>query len=331
MTTLDQSTTPLDLGDVNNTRVDGLTSALAEREAPAAPPVDKRVKALRRFATSITVFNVVGHLFLGFEQSPVTPITCVLVGYASALLLEFLDARGRGRAPEYAGGPGNLVTFLLPAHITALACGMLLWGNTSLWPYVFAVVCSNSMKYVVRLRVGGRVRHVLNPSNSGIVLTLLLFGWVGIAPPYHFTNAVGDPLDWFIPVGILMLGTMLNAGLTGKIPLIAGWIGGFVAQAAVRWALLDHAFLAALVPMTGVAFILYTNYMITDPGTTPTRKRNQVVFGLTTAAVYGVLVSAGVVFGLFFALVITCVLRGVVLWAASRPAAREASTTGGAP
>lgn len=322
MTTLNQP--------ANDVEVAGLTNALAAQAAPAPSPVDKRVKALRRFALSITVFNIIGHLFLGFEQSPITPITCVVVGYASALLLEFLDAWGRKRKPDYSGGVGNLATFLLPAHITALACAMLLWGNTSLWPYVFAVVCSNSVKYVVRLKVDGRVRHVLNPSNSGIVVTLLLFGWVGIAPPYHFTNAIGDPIDWFIPVGILMLGTMLNAGLTGKIPLIMGWVGGFVAQAVVRWAVLDHAFLAALVPMTGVAFILYTNYMITDPGTTPTKKRNQVVFGVTTAAVYGVLVSVGVVFGLFFALVITCALRGVVLWAAPRLVARRDSAAGGA-
>jgi Na+-translocating ferredoxin:NAD+ oxidoreductase RnfD subunit len=305
-------------GSLNHSPVD-ITAALTPAVLPKAeeqaakPKADARVTALRRFAISITVFNILGHTVLGFEQSHVTPIAAVLVGYASALLFEFLDARAHDRTAEYSGGLGSLVTFLLPAHITALACAMLLWGNTSLWPYLFAVVCSNSMKYLVRLRVRGRLRHVLNPSNSGIVVTLLLFPWVGIAPPYHFTNAVGDPIDWFIPVGILMLGTMLNAGLTKKLPLILAWLGGFVAQAVVRWLVLDHSLVAALVPMTGVAFILYTNYMITDPGTTPVTRRGQIVFGLTTAAVYGVLVSIGVVFGLFFALVITCVLRAVVL------------------
>jgi enediyne biosynthesis protein E5 len=201
----------------------------------------------------------------------------------------------------------------------------LLWGNASLWPYLFAVTVANASKYLVRLDVRGRPRHVLNPSNTGIVVTLLLFPWVGIAPPYQFTANVGGALDWAIPFAILVLGTTLNAKLTGKVPLILGWALGFAAQAVVRWLLLDHQLVGALAPITGVAFILFTNYMITDPGTTPVGTRAQVVFGLTAAAVYGALVVSGVVFGLFFALVITCLLRAAVILAARfAPARRQA-------
>ncbi|MEU7489590.1 enediyne biosynthesis protein UnbU [Streptomyces sp. NPDC042319] len=276
-------------------------------------PEVRRVKALARFATTITIFNIVGHLFLGFEQAPITPVVAALTSYASALLFEACDAWAFSRRPDFLGGPRALLIFLLPAHITGLACGMLLWGNASLWPYVFAIVVANGTKYLVRVPVRGRLRHVLNPSNAGIVTVLLLFPWVSIAPPYHFTSFTVGTLDWLIPLGILVFGTMLNAKLTGKMPLIVGWLLGFVAQAFVRWAVFDHSLLGALVPMTGLAFILFTNYMITDPATSPFRLRNQVVFGLVTAAVYGALVVSGVSFGLFFALVITCVLRAMVL------------------
>ena len=34
----------------------------------------------------------------------------------------------------------------------------------------------------------------------------------------------------------------------------------------------------ALAVMTGVAFILYTNYMVTDPGTTPSKPAAQFAF-----------------------------------------------------
>ncbi|MEU4620104.1 enediyne biosynthesis protein UnbU [Actinoplanes sp. NPDC023801] len=307
---------------------------LAARPGPAVAtaataPVPVRIKALRRFAISITVFNVVGHLVLGFEQSPITPIATVLVSYAAALLMERLDSWARQRAPEYAGGFGNLVTFLLPAHIAGLACAMLLWGNISLWPYLFAVVVANVSKYLVRVRIGGRARHVLNPSNAGIALTLVLFPWVGIAPPYHFTNNVSGGVDWLLPLGVLMLGSMLNAKLTGRIPLILAWLAGFAAQAVIRWLVFDHSLVGALLPMTGLAFILFTNYMITDPGTTPSRRRNQIVFGLTAAAVYSMLVLSGIVFGLFFAVVITCGLRGLVLlWTSRRPARTDESPAG---
>lgn len=295
--------------------------------APALSQEQRRVKALARFATTITIFNIIGHLFLGFEQAPITPIVAVLTSYAAAIGFEALDAWASGRRAEFANGARSLVVFLLPPHITGLACGMLMWGNASLWPYIFAIVVANGSKYVIRVRVNGKLRHLLNPSNAGIALTLVLFPWVGIAPPYHFTSFSTGTIDWLLPLGILMFGTLLNAKLTGKMPLILGWLGGFVAQAVLRWAVLDHALLGALVPMTGLAFILYTNYMITDPGTTPFGRRNQVIFGLTTAAVYGILVVAEISFGLFFALVITCALRGVVLVFVPRVRAARGETS----
>jgi hypothetical protein len=75
------------------------------------------------------------------------------------------------------------------------------------------------------------------------------------------------------------------------------------------------ALTAALLPTTGVAFILYTYYMVTDPATTPSRPIPQIVFGAAVAAAYGVLLLAHVVFGLFFALTIVCTLRGIGLYA----------------
>lgn len=292
---------------------------------PATPagltPDQRRVKALTRFAISITVFNILGHTVLGFEQAPITPIVAVLVSYATAMSFEALDAWARGTRPGYVGGAREVAIFLLPAHITGLACGMLLWGNASLWPYIFAIAVGNGSKYLVRVRAKGKLRHVLNPSNTGIAVVLVLFPWVGIAPPYHFTSFTTGVLDWLLPLGVLMAGTMLNAKLTGKMPLILGWLGAFVAQAVLRWLILDHSLLGALAPVTGLAFILFTNYMITDPGSTPSAPRSQVVFGVTAAASYGLLVVNEIVFGLFFALVITCALRAVVLLAAARRAA----------
>ncbi|WP_367127552.1 enediyne biosynthesis protein UnbU [Saccharothrix sp. HUAS TT1] len=286
--------------------------ALAAPGGPGLTADQRRVKALTRFAVSITAFNVLGHLFLGFEQAPITPVVAVLTSYAAALAFEALDAWAFGRRAEFTKGRRAFAVFLLPAHITGLATGMLMWGNASLWPYVFAILVGNGSKYLVRLRVRGRLRHVLNPSNTGIAVALLLFPWVSIAPPYHFTSSTTGAIDWLLPLAVLAAGTVINVKLTGRMPLIAGWLGGFAAQALVRWLLLDHHLLAALAPMTGLAFILFTNYMITDPATTPTRGRDQVAFGVAVAAVYGVLVVSGVSFGLFFALVITCGARFLV-------------------
>jgi hypothetical protein len=70
--------------------------------------------------------------------------------------------------------------------------------------------------------------------------------------------------------------------------------------------------------MTGVVFFLYTNYMITDPGTTPVKRASQVAFGVLTGLLYGALVVLHIVFGLFFALTIVSALRGAGLVAIDR-------------
>jgi hypothetical protein len=69
--------------------------------------------------------------------------------------------------------------------------------------------------------------------------------------------------------------------------------------------------------MTGVAFILFTFYMVTDPATTPFEIRGQVFFGASVAAAYGLLVVSHIVFDLFFALTIVCALRGLGLYLVS--------------
>ncbi|HEX4705345.1 MAG TPA: enediyne biosynthesis protein UnbU, partial [Pseudonocardiaceae bacterium] len=217
------------------------------------------------------------------------------------------------RRPRYLGRPGAALDFLLPAYIAGLACAMLLYANDRLMPTALAAVIGVAGKYVVRVPVGTRLRHVLNPSNTGIVVVLLLFPWVGIAPPYQFTEWVTGWWGAVVPSLLLIAGTMLNAKLTGRVPLILAWVGGFLLQAVIRAGITDIALVSAVLPLSGTAFILFTNYMITDPGTTPVRPRGQIAFGLTAAAAYGVLVALHVVFGLFFALTITCVLRGLVL------------------
>ncbi|HEX4613501.1 MAG TPA: hypothetical protein VH092_35290, partial [Urbifossiella sp.] len=61
-------------------------------------------------------------------------------------------------------------------------------------------------------------------------------------------------------------------------------------------------------------FILFTFYMVTDPATTPDRPRAQIAFGASVALVYSLLLANHVVFGLFAALVIVCVARGLGMY-----------------
>jgi hypothetical protein len=109
---------------------------------------------------------------------------------------------------------------------------------------------------------------------------------------------------------------MLNAKLTERMWLILAWLGGFALQAVVRGLLYGTSIPAALAMMTGVAFVLFTNYMITDPGTTPSSKWGQIAFGGGVATLYGVVTALGIAYGLFFATALACAIRGTFLWTA---------------
>jgi hypothetical protein len=289
----------------------------SEAGAGPKPKVDRRLTALRRFAIGITVLNLLGHLFFGFEPAWAALVVAPLAAYATELLLETVTAWSTRRRPRFLGGPRSLVDFLLSPHITGCAVAMLLYGNTRVMPVVFAAVVAITSKTLLRVPAGRSSRHFLNPSNFGITVTLLVFPWVGIAAPYQFTERFTGWGDVVVPLVVLAVGTTFNATLTGKLPLAAGWVAGFALQAILRTQITGQATISALLPMTGVAFILFTLYMVTDPATTPVAPRAQVAFGAAVAAVYGLLMMAHVVFGLFFALTAVSIGRGLLLLATS--------------
>lgn len=283
------------------------------------PPPDSwyqvnRRGGLRRFAAAITVFNILGHALFGFEQSWAQPLIALTTAYATELLLEWLTAWSERRQPVFLGGFRTLVDFLLSAHITGLAVAMLLFANDRLWVMAFSASVAIGSKIIIRIPTNQGTRHLFNPSNFGITVTLLLFPWVGIAPPYHFTENLSGVGDWILPGLIVMSGTLLNLRFTQRLPLIAAWVVGFVLQGLLRGALMGTPIIAGLLPMTGVAFVLYTFYMVTDPATTPDAPWAQVAFGISVAAVYGLLLLVHVVFGLFFALTIVCTVRGFAVY-----------------
>jgi Na+-translocating ferredoxin:NAD+ oxidoreductase RnfD subunit len=274
-----------------------------------------RLGGLRRFAVAITVLNVLGHTVFGFEQSVAQPLIALATAYTIELAIETINAWANRRRPYFLGGIGSFVDFLLSAHITGLAVAMLTYTNDRLWQVVFGTAVAVCSKALFRIPAGNGSRHFLNPSNFGITITILAFPWVGVAPPYQFTEYLTGYGDWLLPAVIIASGTFLNTRFTKRLPLIAAWLGGFFAQALLRHLLLGASLNAALLPMTGVAFILYTFYMVTDPATTPSAARAQVVFGLSVAAVYGLLMALHVVFGLFFALTVVCAVRGLGVYA----------------
>lgn len=274
-----------------------------------------RLFALWYFTTLMIVWNVLGHTMLGFEQSWATPVTAVVTAIIVSMLLDGIDAWARNRKVRFTGSVGNFLNFLPACLIPGFATGMLLYANERLWPVVFAVVLAIGSKVLFRAPVGqNHTQHIFNPSNFGVGITLLLFPEVSFAPPYHFTENITGLWDWGIPMLVLLTGIVVHGLFTGRLPLVAAWVGGFILQGLVRATLFGTPLLVPLMPMTSAAFIIFTLYMIPDPATTPLEPRRQALFGLAVALVYAVLQILHLVFGLFFALLIVCAFRALGLY-----------------
>ncbi|MGV9597483.1 enediyne biosynthesis protein UnbU [Streptosporangium sandarakinum] len=314
-----------DAGAARTTRTVRTTESAGTTGAAGLTPARARRTALRRLAGSLTLVTVLGHLVPGFEQPCLAPVAGAATGVAAELVLESLDAWAYLRRPRYlrprSGQAGGTLDFFLPSYVTGLVCAMFLYGGGRLSPVVLATLVGVSGRYVFRFR--GTGGPVLNPAALGTA-TVLLLSWNGAAPPYRFTAGVPEPFDVVAPPVVLGLGVALHAGLTGRLPVLAGWAGGFVAQAVVRGLLSGVSVMDALLPVTGAAFALYTVYVVADPDTTPVGRRAQVVFGAATAAVHGLLVVLGVAHGLFLALVAVCACRGAALAVRTRVRRRAA-------
>lgn len=282
---------------------------------------NRRLFALWYFTVLMVLWNIAGHTFLGFEQAWAAPVVAVLAACMTQVLLEWVDAKATGRTPRYLGGPANFANFLPPAMISGFACAMLLYPNERLMPFVFASVVSIASKVLVRIRLpDGRRTHLLNPSNIGIVATLLLFPAVGQAPPYHFTENITGMWHWILPGAIMLTGIIVHGFATGRLPLCLAWLVGFFLQGVIRaWIAGDNWFVP-LTPMSSAGFILFTLYMIPDPATTPIAPRRQILFGASVAIAYALFQSNHIVYGLFLALTVVCILRGVLITVLYRPA-----------
>jgi hypothetical protein len=274
-----------------------------------------RLFALWYFTILITIWTILGHTVLGFEQSYAQPMIGVAAACAMQFLLEWVDARANGRRPRFSGGLLPALNFVPPAIIPGLACAMLIYPSSRLWPVAFAAALSIASKVIFRAPVGnGQTQHIFNPSNLGITATLFLFPWIGLAPPYQFTENITGMWDWVVPGILLVAGIYIHAKFTGRLPLVLAWLGGFAAQGLIRAAVFGMPWVVPFVPLTSAAFTLFTLFMIPDPATTPIKPIRQLAFGLAIAAMYGLLFVVHVVYGLFVALFLCSAGRGIGLY-----------------
>lgn len=240
------------------------STASAAPESPAAPAVAAarpKPKFDQRWVAPllITAILLAGHFSVGVLESPWKTGLAI----ATAVLLEMVVGRlVYGKWPHLAS-----------AYISGISIGILV-RSPYFWPYALCSAISITSKYVIRWKD----RHLWNPSNFGIAALLFL------APQYVASLSVQfDNRIWAMLV-VWVLGAIIIARLK-RFHICATYVVSFLAFGVLRSFITGHPITAEIAPITGPMYQLFTFFMITDPKTTVTGKKGQMLVAFLIAGV----------------------------------------------
>jgi Na+-translocating ferredoxin:NAD+ oxidoreductase RnfD subunit len=241
--------------------------------------------------TEILRANPARNIYLEFKKiDPRIPVLVILIGY---LVLGF-TLLGFNRTPTQAIMT-SLSTCILElfymrvfkktwafpfsALITSCSLSILLNYSHNYWMLLVPVYFAISTKYF--FTVNGR--HVYNPAQIAVTLSLLFAGDLITAAPAYQWNGIENMSVFIGMLGIFFLLPKIN-----RHYLVLSFLITFTIQTFLRAMIMKHhlpfetLFLGTL---SSPAFFLFTFFMITDPATSPSSKKLQILFGFLIATI----------------------------------------------
>lgn len=247
-----------------------MTTAAVSPAAPSAgaAPAPERQSFFARIdprwysSTLLTTFLVVGQWrfqILGDSYVPWAVALGVAIG--TELLL------GRLLAGAWVN--------LLSAYISGNSVAILLKpAGDDLRLYAACAFLSIASKYVL----AWRKKHLWNPTNFGVCCVLAM----AAANTSILSHQWGNE-RWTVGILWVLGGLTVLRARVWHVTL--AWLGGFVAFAALRAALIPGGQLPSeLAPVTGSMYTLFMFFMVTDPKTVVRGKAQQVAVALLVAA-----------------------------------------------
>jgi len=151
-------------------------------------------------------------------------------------------------------------------------------ASGALWPIAAVAILSIASKYVLTWRG----RHIFNPTNFGIAVMLLCAPSSMTILSHEFSNsAIANAIIWCVGLIVVARARFLH--------ITFAYLPAFVVFAALRAGLHGGELRTELAPLSGPMYQLFIFFMITDPPTAVTGKRNQVIVAILVAAMEAVL------------------------------------------
>jgi Na+-transporting NADH:ubiquinone oxidoreductase subunit NqrB len=204
----------------------------------------------------LTGLLIYGAVFLDFEIQPLRALLLL----ATVLLTQYACTR-LWRLPAFE--PRS-------ALISGLSLCLLLRTNSAALA-VLAAVATIGSKFLLRVRG----KHVFNPTNFGIVATLLLTGGVWVSPGQWGSAA------FFAFLVACLGGLVVNRAARSDVTY--AFLGFYLAVLFGRALWLGQPAAIPLHQLENGAFLIFTFFMISDPKTTPDSRAGRVLFALLVA------------------------------------------------
>ncbi len=249
------------------------------------------------------LYLLLGLTLLGFNRTPMQ----LLVVIVSACVLDVLLHRWiRG-------------AWLFPfsAFITGLSLSLLVNYAHGYWLPLIPVVLAITSKYLFTVKG----RHVYNPSLFGIVASLWLANdMISISPAYQWNGI--PALGIFIATAALMLFVLRIK----RALLIASFLFFFTLALLLRaWIMRHHIPPETLIlgTLSAPAFYLFTFFMITDPATSPSSRRGQILMALVIVLIDFFLHIRETLSTLFYAAFVWYSMYGIWRWYQQRQSSKK--------
>jgi hypothetical protein len=273
-----------------------------------------------RLSAVIMTLQVLGQTVLRFKlsiaQILVTILVCALIDLAVTFRTQHMLVW-----PASGILTGNSVAFILRASGTKHGDW---WSLRGIQFFILAAVLSMLSKYLIR--PGGK-KHVFNPSNVGIVATLLLIGPVHVFPQYlwwgsYKSGAVIAALVVIVVGAFWVLKAVRMYPMAAAFLVTLGALVGIYAAAGRSFVAIWHQG-----PISGLSYwadialspevLIFVFFMISDPKTAPKPPRGRAIYGVGTALVSAALIlpqstEFGIKLAILSSLTVMCALVPII-------------------
>lgn len=168
--------------------------------------------------------------------------------------------------------------------------------------YAMAVALAIFSKHFIRYQG----RHIFNPTNFGAVVAWFYF-------PTTIVPSTAPWSDHYWMTAILAIAGFILAKRARRLALVLSYLVCFLAIAIVKVNFLGDHLVIVFSSLYGATGYLFLFFMITDPVTTPSCEKQQLVFGITLGIIDQTLKSLQIIgaplISLFFVTILYSLLR----------------------